>query len=180
MNQCTRLSHEKLVEILRKVTIFSGFSDRELDYICASCTVAEAKKGEVVIEEGTSASEILVLLEGKVSIVLGKQKNPFEVVEFGSGNCIGEASVIGIQPHSASAIVKEDAVFLVLLRQVLMKMFEDNKSLFALLVLNIARELARRLHNTNEILLHYASLTSENNADAPSILKAIRDSMHLR
>jgi CRP-like cAMP-binding protein len=63
--------------------------------------------------------------------------------------------VIGIQDHSASAVVIDQSVLLVLSRQILMTLFETDKGLFSLLILNIAREIARRLHHTDEILLHY-------------------------
>ena len=83
------------------------------------------------------------------------EDEPIELMQCGPGSCIGEASVIGIQMHSASAVIVEDAVLMVLRRQILMQLFEDNKALFSLLILNIARELARRLHHTDEVLLHY-------------------------
>ena len=35
-------------------------------------------------------------------------------------------------------------------------LFEQDAKLFGMLILNIAREACRRLHKTDEILLHYA------------------------
>jgi hypothetical protein len=49
----------------------------------------------------------------------------------------------------------EDGLLLVLSRQVLMNIYENDKNFFAILILNIARERARRLHTTDEILYHY-------------------------
>ena len=155
MIPCTTLTKEDLLDTLRNVTIFSGFCSEELQYICKNCTLLDARIGEVILEEGTPATEILILLKGQVTIVLGLEEEPIELMEFGPGSCIGEASVIGIQMHSASAVVVEDATLMVLRRQVLMQLFEENKALFSLLILNIARELARRLHHTDEVLLHY-------------------------
>lgn len=144
-----------ILPIIKNVTIFSGFSDSQVKRIFKSCSVLAAKVGEIILQEATPATEIFIILSGKVTIVLGLNEDPIVLTEFGSGNCIGEASVIGIQDHSASAVVTEDASLLVLSRQVLMKIFETDKALFSLLILNIAREIARRLHRTDEILLHY-------------------------
>lgn len=146
---------DDILPILKNVTIFSGFSDSEVRTICENCSNIIANAGEVILQEATPATEIFIILSGKVSVVLGLKDDPIVLDEFGAGHCIGEASVIGIQDHSASAIVVEDASLLVLSRQVLMKIFDTDKSLFSLLILNIAREIARRLHHTDEILLHY-------------------------
>jgi CRP-like cAMP-binding protein len=154
----TLLNIDQILPILQKVTIFSGFTEMQIRDICNKCSIIDAESDDVILEEKMPATEIFVLLIGKVSIVLNLKEDPLEVIEFGPGNCIGEASVIGIQEHSASAVVIENATLLVLSRQVLMGLFENDKGLFALLILNIARELARRLHRTDQVLFHYGKI----------------------
>ena len=147
---------ENILPIIKNVTIFSGLSDSQVRVIFENCTIVDVKIGEIILLEATPATEIFIILSGKITIVLGlKSDDPIVLSEFGSGNCIGEASVIGIQDHSASAVVTEDATLLVLSRQVLMKYFDTDKSLLSLLIHNIARQIALRLHHTDEILLHY-------------------------
>lgn len=155
MNPCDSLTTDDLLETLEHVTIFSGFTHEDLTDICSKCSLVEARNGEIIFEEGTPATEILILLKGRVAVVLNMKNEPIELMQCKPGSCIGEASVIGIQMHSAAAVVLEDATLMVLRRQVLMDLFEDDKGLFSLLILNIARELARRLHHTDEVLLHY-------------------------
>lgn len=146
---------DEILPIIKNVTIFSGLSDIEVRRICESCKVQVAKVGDIILQEATPATEIFIILSGKITVVLGLRDNPIVLTEFGPGNCIGEASVIGIQEHSASAVVTEKATLLVLSRQVLMDIFDTDKALFSMLILNIAREIARRLHHTDEVLLHY-------------------------
>lgn len=149
------ISPRDLVPILQNVTIFAGFNKDDIVKICESCSIIEAQSGDVLLLENTSANEILIILSGFVKIVLNLKADPVELIEFGPGDCVGEASVIGIQNHIASAVVKEDATILVLSRSVLMTLFETDKNLFSLLILNMARELARRLHHTDKMLLKY-------------------------
>jgi CRP/FNR family cyclic AMP-dependent transcriptional regulator len=146
---------DDLYSFLKKVTIFSSFSLDVLHELFGACPRIKRKTGDVVIEEGTPASEIYIIIRGRVSIMLDRKGNPFELAEFGPGDCIGEASVIGVQNHSASAIVKDDAELFVLTRSMLMGVYEKDKDVFSMLILNIARELARRLYKTDQILLHY-------------------------
>ncbi|MDR0306737.1 MAG: cyclic nucleotide-binding domain-containing protein [Chitinispirillales bacterium] len=144
-----------LLPILRNVTIFSGLTEHEINAISNNCDIMDASVGDVLLEEGKAATEIFVILQGRINLLLNIHDNPLEIFEFGPGYCIGEASVIGIQNHSASAVVMQEASLLILSRKVLMDIFESDSRLFSLLILNIAREIARRLHHTDEILLHY-------------------------
>lgn len=152
-----------VMPVLKEVKIFSGFEDSQIERICGNCTILERGAGEVILEENTPATEIFIILSGRVSIYLGFRSEPLELIEFGPGGCIGEVSVIGILNHSASAVVTEDAVLLVLSRNTLMEIFDEDKGIFSMLILNIARELARRLFHTNEILLHYGKHDSKGN-----------------
>ncbi len=83
------------------------------------------------------------------------KQTPLELIVFGEGHCFGETSVIGIQPHAATAISAEDTELIVLSRNALLSLFKIDLELFSILVLNIAREACRRLHKTDEILMHY-------------------------
>ena len=63
--------------------------------------------------------------------------------------------MIGIQPHAATAITVDDTELIVLSRNALLSLLKSDLELFSILILNIAREACRRLHKTDEILLHY-------------------------
>jgi CRP/FNR family cyclic AMP-dependent transcriptional regulator len=148
-------SGNELFSFLKNVTIFSSFSLDVLRELLGDCPRIFKKAGELIIEEGTPASEIFIIIKGRVSIILDLKSDPLVLAEFGPGDCIGEASVIGVQNHSASARVKEDAELFVLTRSILMSIYEKDKDVFSMLILNIARELARRLYKTDQVLLHY-------------------------
>ena len=139
--------------ILKKVTIFAGIDEKGIDRIYSECRIVKKKAGEVIIREGSDATDIYIILKGKVQIVLSVDNRPFELLELGAGNCVGEASVIGIQKHCASVSILEDAALMVLSGKVLMDIYAEDKEVFSLLILNIARELARRLYRTDQILL---------------------------
>jgi CRP/FNR family cyclic AMP-dependent transcriptional regulator len=146
---------EAIIPILKNVTIFSGFTEADLSRIFKGSVLLRKKKGELIIQEGAPASEIFIILRGKVTIILDKDNDPIDLAEFGPGDCLGETSVIGIQNHSASVVAKEDTELSVLTRTMLMDIYDRDKNTFSMLILNIARELARRLHHTDQVLLHY-------------------------
>ena len=150
------MNDEQLLPLLRKVTIFAGLADAGLKRIVSDCNTMKYAAGRTIIRQGTPATEIYIVLEGTVKVILDMDEYPLEICEFSTGNCLGEASIIGITSHSASVTAVTDATLLVLTRKTLMHLFETDKEFFAMLILNIARELARRLHKTDELLLEYA------------------------
>ncbi|MFW5775181.1 MAG: cyclic nucleotide-binding domain-containing protein [Chitinivibrionales bacterium] len=149
------VDRETLFPVLRMVTIFAGISEEGLRGIFDKCTIRTFAGNDEVVRENTAATDIYIILRGRVKLVLGTDEEPLELIELGTGNCFGEASVIGIQNHSATVVAVEPSVLLVLSRRVLMQIMTENQQLFSLLILNIARELARRLHYSDEVLLRY-------------------------
>jgi CRP-like cAMP-binding protein len=143
------------IETLQNVTIFAGIRSKDLQCLLDDCEIAEYQPDELIIREGTPATEIYVIVKGAVKVMLSYDSEPLEIIKLGQGNCIGEASVIGIINHSASVVAMEPTTLLVVSRRALMHIFNTNKEVFSLLILNIARELARRLHRTDELLLNF-------------------------
>ena len=111
---------------------------------------------DYIFKKGDEPRHIYIILSGKIKILTGSDNMPLELVLFDVGQCFGETSVIGIQRHSASAIAVEDTELLSLSRKALLSIFDKDKEVFGVLILNIAREACRRLHQTDETLLHYA------------------------
>lgn len=148
-------NYQLVLGIIHKIDIFGGLSENNLKDVMQLLHKVEYKKGERIFEQGDHPSHIYIVRSGRVKMVLDIDVNPLEIIEFGEGKCIGETSVIGIQPHTATAVAVEDTTLIVLSRKALLKIFETDKELFSCLILNIAREACRRLNRTDEVLLHY-------------------------
>ncbi len=80
---------------------------------------------------------------------------PLELIEFDVGRCFGESSMIGIQPQTANAIAIEKTELIVLSGTALLSLYNEYMDIYAIVILNIAREISRRLYNVDDILLHY-------------------------
>lgn len=144
-----------VLPILGEISIFAGLSEKQLNTLVQLLEKTCYTKGEKVFEQGNQPSHIYIILSGSVKVVINEKSDPLELIVFGEGYCFGETSVIGIQPHSATAIAVEDTELIVLSRNALLSLIKTDLELFSILILNIAREACRRLHKTDEILLHY-------------------------
>jgi len=149
------LDIEDILPVLSKISIFAGLSEKQLYTLFRLLEHAQYKAGESIFNEGDQPSHIYIVQSGRVKLVVDAKETPLELIVFEEGQCFGETSVIGIQPHAATAISVEDTELIVLSRNALLSLFKIDLELFSILVLNIAREACRRLHKTDEILMHY-------------------------
>jgi len=153
---CTAfLDVENILPILNKVSILAGLSDDQLYAIFRLLERVSYKAGEVIFEQGEKPSHIYIIESGKIRLFAANGDARLELAVFDEGQCFGEASVIGIRPHSVTAVAAEDTELIVLSRQALMSIYETDTRLFSILILNIAREACRRLHASSESLLYY-------------------------
>jgi CRP-like cAMP-binding protein len=149
------LDIEDILPILNEISIFAGLSDKQLYTLFRLLEKVRYKAKEKIFKEGEQPSHIYIVQSGRVKLVANAEQTPLELIVFEEGQCFGETSVIGIQPHAATAISMEDTELIVLSRKTLLSLFKSDLELFSTLILNIAREACRRLHKTDEILLHY-------------------------
>ena len=149
------LDIEDVLPILNEISIFAGLSDKQLYTLFRLLEKTCYKKGEKVFEQGSQPSNIYIIKSGSVKLVINEKSDLLELIVFEEGQCFGETSVIGIQPHAATAIAVEDTELIVLSRNALLSLLKTDLDLFSILILNIAREACRRLYKTDEILLHY-------------------------
>ncbi len=152
---CGPVDIDEVLPILNEISIFAGLSGGQLRKLVQLLDKVCYRAGDVIFEQGTKPSHIYIVLKGRVKIVANADGTPLELVVFEPGRCFGETSVIGIQPHAASAIATENTELIVLSRSALLNLFKSDIELFSVLILNIAREACRRLHRTDEIILHY-------------------------
>ena len=149
------LDIENVLTILNKISILAGLSESQLYTLFRLLYKISFKPNETVFKQGDQPDHIYIVKKGKVKLVVYEDDTPLELIVFDEGQCFGEVSVIGIQPHKATAIALDDTELIILSRKALMSIYESDKELFGILILNIAREVCRRLHATDDILLHY-------------------------
>ena len=151
------LDIENVLAILNKISILAGLSDSQLYTLFKLLSCVSYKTNETVFEQGDEPGHIYIVKKGRVKLVIWEDDTPLELIVFEEGHCFGEASVIGIQRHQGTVIAVEDTELIVLSRKALMSIYDSDKDIFSILILNIAREVSRRLYASDDILLHYLS-----------------------
>jgi len=154
-NNYNQLQLAEIVSILNRISIFGGLTLKQIEYVITLLRSVHYNNGDSIFRHGDEPQHIYIVRSGEVKIIADIETEPLELVAFREGQCFGETALIGIQPHSADAVAVSAVELIVLSSDALLSIAEQDKELFSQLILNIAREACRRLHRTDEILLHY-------------------------
>jgi len=156
---------ENILSILNKISIFGGLSQKQLHSVFKVLEKFTYEKDEIIFSQGESSSYIYIIECGRIKLYIKDDTATLELIEFNVGRCFGETSLIGIQPHTASAVAVEKTELIAFSSKALLSLYNSNKDIYLMIILNIARETCRRLNKADNILLHYyhISAASEKN-----------------
>ena len=143
----------EVVSILSQISLFGGVTDAQQQEIFSRLQTGTVKKGEFVFQKGDEPSHIYIVEYGLIELFIPDNEHAIEKKRLGVGQCFGQVAVMSIHQHTISAVALEDTSLIVLSRGALYQLHHEDVGLFALLMMNIARELARRLQFMDELLL---------------------------
>ena len=138
---------------LTRIPIFAGLPDRVIDLIAATVRVVHVVPGAQLLREGEHARSMFVVREGELQILKhGRGGAEYKLAVLKTGDVVGEMSLIDIQPRSATARAIGAATLYVLDLAEIGKLYKSDVESYALLVLNISREISRRLRIADDVL----------------------------
>ena len=143
----------EVLPILSRIAIFGGATELQQDNLFRRLEIGMIKKGEQIFSKGEEASHIYIVKSGQIELLIPSADVTIHKTKLGVGECFGQVALMSLQPHAVSAVASADSEIIVLSRRAMHQLRHDDIELFALLIMNIARELARRLKFTDEMLL---------------------------
>lgn len=149
---------EELCQRLESSFLFRDFSRKEIEILARYMHAYRAPKGTVLYREGERNSFLSLITHGKLDILKADQgEQGRKIATIRSGSVIGEISLIDDFPHSASAIMTEDAELLTLTKANLQRITEDYPLLGNKILWRIAWQLCARLRQTSGVLVDHLS-----------------------
>jgi len=143
---------------LRQVGLFGAVSDEVLEFLAAKLVVMHSAPGDLVFHEGDAARDMFVVMSGEME-VLKKSHQGVEarVALLGPGDWFGEMSILDVQPRSASVRVLAPSRVLRIAASDLDALYRHDVKAYAIIVLNAARELSRRLRVADGLLADFVA-----------------------
>ena len=139
-------SPEIVASDLRNIGLFGALSDEVLAFLAGMLTVVKPTIGETIFREGDEASAMYVVLAGEMEITK-KSRGAVDarVAVLGPGDWFGEMSIVDIQPRSATVRALAPGRLIRISAADLDALYRHDVRSYAIIVLNLARELSRRL-----------------------------------
>mgnify|MGYP000546892066 CR=1 FL=1 len=143
---------------LRNIGLFGALSDDVLEYLSGLLTLETPPAGATLFREGDDATAMFVVISGEIEI-LKKSKRGVEarVAVLGPGDWFGEMSIVDIQPRSATVRALAPSRLLRITSADLDALYRHDLRSYAIIILNLARELSRRLRVADGILAELIS-----------------------
>lgn len=134
--------------------LFFALSEEQLQMLADVAEVKVYSAGDIVFREGDMGDSIVIIVSGKVDLIK-KKKDGSEAVltTFSKGAFFGEMTLINVESRSATIRATEDTVVLFLKNTALGDIFNTDRELFIVLLMNITRILSKRLRQANERLM---------------------------
>lgn len=158
-----------MAAMLRDVGLFGGLDDDSLKALGEALTPQRVEPGENVIEEGDTSQEMFVVLGGELEVLKqSRSGREIAVALIGPGDWFGEMSILDVQPRSATVRAVAPSLLLRITAEDVERLFyrRDLKA-YAILMMNIARELSRRLRVADGLVAQFVSSVTDAYAHEP-------------
>lgn len=138
------------IELLQRMPIFGGIADDALAFLVGQASTRRVARGGEFFREGDEAQAMFVLESGRVEVVRSWQGSELVLRQLGAGDCFGEMALLDLFPRSATVRAVDDCGAIELSSADLYALYGHDVAQFALIQMNIAREMSRRLRHTDE------------------------------
>lgn len=142
--------NETRIELLQRMPVFGGIQADVLEFLLELCPIDTVRANEYFFRENDDADAMFVLEAGKVAVLKSWHGGDFLLRTLERGDCFGEMALIDLQPRSASVRAIEDCEAIRLSAASLYRVYEMSVEQFAMIQMNLGREISRRLRAADE------------------------------
>ena len=103
---------------------------------------------EMIITEGKPNDKVYFIIKGQVAVT----KREVLLARFGEGDAFGEMEVLDVMPAVASIKAITQVTMMSVSNKTLRAIYNMDVKVFSLIIMNLARDMSRRLRNTDEKL----------------------------
>ena len=145
-------------DLLRNLALFGALSDDILRHLCKTLRTVRYQSGDEIFHEGDSAREMFVIIDGELEVLKRSRRgSESRVAVLGPGDSLGEMALVDMQNRSATVRAVAPARLICVTAEAMESLYRTDLKAYTLIVLNIARDLSRRLRVTDGILADFVA-----------------------
>ena len=152
MHECDSLDFDQL----KSCSLFGGVTEQAFERIRPLIRVMSFQTGDAIVSEGMVNDRIYFIHHGSVTVtktVHGPHGDEDrEITTMRDGETFGEMELVDIQPCAATVRALQNTTTLSLSNHDLYQVSKEDMKTFALIVMNLAREISRRLRTMDTLL----------------------------
>ena len=134
-----------------KIPILAGLTKEALDFLAARAKTATAAPGEIVVREGEAGNRMFIIRSGEVRVWKSGSEGRVEIARLGAGNFFGEMCILETLTRAATVEAVEETELCSLSSIAFYELYQKMPDQYSIVVLNIARDLSRRLRRLDEV-----------------------------
>ncbi|MGH8958350.1 MAG: cyclic nucleotide-binding domain-containing protein, partial [Acidimicrobiia bacterium] len=142
-------------EILHGLPYFSDLPEELLQTVCDLSKQIEIDAGTVIIEEGSTSTEMYVLTEGEMVVTKHQEPRDVELARIGPGEVVGELALLDKAPRIASVSATIPSRLVRVPAEAFEALLEDSR-----VVRRMVGTVTSRLRSTEEVLRHEERMAS--------------------
>ena len=141
-----------IVNLVKGCPLFHEIYEHEIESILKDCLVASFEEGDYIINQGDESTDICIILSGKADITVSTDEDEKFITTIGEGDLFGELVLINEVKRTANIIATKKCDILIMSYDSFFSLYHKKPAVFALMVLNLARLVTKRLKFANKTI----------------------------
>jgi CRP-like cAMP-binding protein len=133
---------------LQKYSLFGGLLEDQIEKILPLMGYESHEEGADIITEGQPNDRVRFILEGRAEV----RTQGVVLYEFKEGDTFGEMEVLDVMPSEATVRTRCSTRVMSISNTALREIYKKDPKIFAMLIMNLARDLSRRLRHLDRRL----------------------------
>jgi len=133
---------------LQKYALFGGLLEDQIENLIPLMVHEEFCQDDIIIAEGKPNDRIYFIMNGQVSI----SRRDKLLARFSEGDAFGEMEVLDVMPAVATIRALTPVSAMSISNKALRAVYNIDVKTFSLIIMNLARDLSRRLRKMDEFI----------------------------
>lgn len=142
----TPVARDEKLEKLRRVPLFAGFGNRELERLGTLTDEVDLPAGRVLMRQGDRGEELFVLMRGAARV----ERDGREQATLQDDDFFGEIALVDGGPRTATVTLTEDSALLVVARRQFQQLLDE----FPAVRVHVLEALAQRVRSAETDAAH--------------------------
>ena len=143
------------MDYFKSASTLGALSNTAITYLLEKGTLFQLNKGDQLFAYDSPGDNFFVVLKGTIQFYKPGKHQSTHIRDYLFGQEIGSVAMIGLHNRSGDAFAGEDSIALKVSCSLFQSLHETFPTDFGILLLNLSREMARRLRESDEKLAEH-------------------------